>query len=101
MRPELWRQVEELFHAALEHSPDDRRAFLDSACGQDTELRRHVDLLVSAEENAGSFLDKAGVEDLTAGGVTPQQLFYAAEGITNSVIEFAGNDALKPPAAMG
>jgi len=66
MRPELWRQAEELFHAALEQSPEDRRAFLDSACGQDTELRRHVDVLVSAEENAGSFLDKAGVADLTA-----------------------------------
>ena len=33
---------------------------------EDTELRRHVELLVSAEENAGSFLDKAGVADLTA-----------------------------------
>ena len=66
MRPELWRQAEELFHAAWEQSPEDRPAFLDSACGEDTELRRHVDLLVSAEENAGSFLDKAGVADLTA-----------------------------------
>src|SRR5436309_7420025 len=65
MRPELWRQAEELFHAALEQSPQERRAFLDSACGDDAELRRHVELLVSAEEKAGSFLSKAGV-DLTA-----------------------------------
>src|SRR5215469_14869030 len=79
MMPELWRRAEELFHAALEKSPEDRRAFLDSACGQDTELRRHVDLLVSAEENAGSFLDKAGAADLTAtiraaGSLMGQQL---------------------------
>ena len=79
MQPELWRQAEELFHAALEQSPVDRRAFLDSACGQDTELRRHVDLLVSAEENAGSFLDKAGAADLIAtirasGSLMGQQL---------------------------
>ena len=66
MRRELWRQAEELFHAALEHSPEERKAFLDSACGQNAELRRHVELLVSAEENAGSFLDKAGASDLTA-----------------------------------
>ena len=65
-RPELWRRAEELFHAALDQSPEARRAFFDSACGQDTELRRQVDLLVSADENAGSFLDKAGVADLTA-----------------------------------
>jgi hypothetical protein len=58
MKSELWRQAEELFHATLEQSPEERRAFLDGACGRDTELRRHVELLVSAEENAGSFLDK-------------------------------------------
>ncbi|HEY2016114.1 MAG TPA: protein kinase, partial [Bryobacteraceae bacterium] len=66
MRPELWRQAEELFHAALGQPLEARQAFLDRACGQDVELRRHVDLLISAEENAGSFLDKAGVADLTA-----------------------------------
>jgi hypothetical protein len=42
MRPELWRQAEELFHAALDRSPETRRAFLDHACGQDTELREQV-----------------------------------------------------------
>ncbi|HLG98277.1 MAG TPA: protein kinase [Bryobacteraceae bacterium] len=66
MRPEQWRVAEDLFHAALEQSPEDRRAFLDKACGQDTELRCHVELLVSAEENAGSFLNKPGVADPTA-----------------------------------
>ena len=66
MKPERWRRAEELFHAALEHSPETRRAFLDSACGQDTELRRQVDLLVSAEENAGSFLHEAGGSNPTA-----------------------------------
>jgi len=49
----------------LEQPPEARRPFLDAACGQDSELRRQVDLLVSAEENAGSFLNKAGVADVT------------------------------------
>src|SRR5215510_4004551 len=70
MKPELWRRAEEVFHAALKQSPEARRAFLDSACGHDTELRQQVDLLVSAEENAGTFLDKAGAVDLTAIGAT-------------------------------
>src|SRR5215469_8185070 len=52
MKPELWRRAEELFHAALEQSPVDRRAFLESTCGQDTELRRHVDLLGAADLTA-------------------------------------------------
>src|SRR5262245_8674429 len=66
MKPELWRQAEELFHAALERPAEDRRAFLHSACGQDAQLRRHVELLVSAEEKAGSFLEETGVADQTA-----------------------------------
>jgi serine/threonine protein kinase len=65
MRPELWRQAEELFHAVLELSPEARGAFLDGACGQDTELRRQVELLVSGEEKAGGFLDKAALPDVT------------------------------------
>jgi hypothetical protein len=40
MNQEIWRKVEELFHAALEHAPDGRLAFLDAACGKDTDLRR-------------------------------------------------------------
>jgi hypothetical protein len=34
-----WPRVEELFHAALERPPAERRAFLDGACGADVELR--------------------------------------------------------------
>jgi serine/threonine protein kinase len=81
MGPELWRRAEELFHAVLEQSPQERLAFLDSACGQNTELRRQVELLVSAELNAGSFLDKTGVVDLTttirvAGSLVGQQFVH-------------------------
>src|SRR5262245_27243997 len=63
MKPDVWRRAEELFHAALEQSPETRQAFLDSACGNDAELRQHVDRLVSADENAGSFLDQTRVAD--------------------------------------
>ena len=58
MKQERWRRAEELFHAALERSPEDRRAFLDSACGEDTELRQQVEILISKDEHAGSFLEK-------------------------------------------
>jgi len=55
-----------LFHSALEQAPEARRAFLDDACGEDTELRRQVELLVSSDGKAGAFLDKAAVTDITA-----------------------------------
>ena len=66
MERELWRRAEELFHAALERSPEDRRAFLDEACGEDTGLRRQVEMLVSKDEHAGSFLEKPALADVTA-----------------------------------
>lgn len=41
-----------------ERSQDDRRAYLERACGDDAELRRHVEILVAADEEGGSFLDE-------------------------------------------
>src|SRR3974377_1417075 len=65
MKQELWRRAEDLFHAALERPPEARRAFLDEACGQDTELRRQVEMLVSNDEHAGSFLAKPVLAGVT------------------------------------
>jgi Tol biopolymer transport system component len=65
MNPELWRKVEELFHAALERAPEARQAFLDSTCSADTDLRRQVELLLAKEEQAGSFLEVPAIEDVT------------------------------------
>ena len=65
MKQELWRKVEELFHAALERTPDARQTFLDGICGADTDLRRQVELLLAKEEQAGSFLEVPAIEDTT------------------------------------
>jgi serine/threonine protein kinase/tetratricopeptide (TPR) repeat protein len=65
MNPERWRRAEELFHAALERSPDERRAFLDQACGEDDALRRLVVTLVSKDEQAGGFLEDPAFADAT------------------------------------
>ncbi len=52
MKRDLWQRAEELFHTALECSPEARRAFLDKACGEDTELRRRVETLLSQDAQA-------------------------------------------------
>jgi eukaryotic-like serine/threonine-protein kinase len=52
------QNAEQLFEAALELRPEDRSAFLDQACGEDTELRRMVNELLLDHERAGSFLEK-------------------------------------------
>jgi len=64
MEQELWRKVEELFHAALERTPGERKAFLDGTCGTDRELRRQVELLLAKGEQAGSFLEVPAIENL-------------------------------------
>ncbi|HXQ74112.1 MAG TPA: hypothetical protein VN844_26650, partial [Pyrinomonadaceae bacterium] len=57
MTPELYRRVNELFHAALARPKDERAAFLDDACDGDASLRAKVEALIAAHEQSGDFLD--------------------------------------------
>jgi eukaryotic-like serine/threonine-protein kinase len=56
------QQVEELFHAALARSPEERSSFLSEACSSDPALRDEVESLISAHEKPGSFLDSPAYE---------------------------------------
>jgi len=58
------QSVEQLFGAALDQKPEDRRAFLDHACAGAPELRRRVEELLLADEEAGSFLEKPFLSSL-------------------------------------
>jgi serine/threonine-protein kinase len=69
MKPDRWRQVDELFAAALEREPAERAAFLDSVCGDDRELRREVEKMLKCDEQAGSFI-KSDVFKLAAHLIT-------------------------------
>jgi eukaryotic-like serine/threonine-protein kinase len=51
---ERWQRLEEIFQSALDHPPQSRATWLDSACGDDIELRCEVDSLLAAHE-AGDF----------------------------------------------
>lgn len=57
MTPERWRQVDELFHSALEREPNARADFLREACAGDEALRREIEKLIAAHEKDGSFID--------------------------------------------
>ena len=58
MISDRWRQVEELFHSALERESDRRVAFLDDACDGDPDLRQQVEELLTSFQEAGNFIDK-------------------------------------------
>jgi TolB-like protein/Tfp pilus assembly protein PilF len=48
MDPERWRQIEQLYHSALEQDPAQRNRFLAEACQGDAELRRDVESLLAS-----------------------------------------------------
>ena len=49
MTPELWQRLKPLFHAALKEGTEDRAAFIHAACGEDQELRMHLEKLIDSE----------------------------------------------------
>jgi eukaryotic-like serine/threonine-protein kinase len=56
MTPERYRQIGELYHAALEADAAERAALLERACSGDEELRREVESLINSHEQAADFI---------------------------------------------
>jgi serine/threonine protein kinase len=53
-----WEQIQTLFHDAAERPAADRRAFLESACGNDHELLSEVLALLEEDSRGGSLLER-------------------------------------------
>ena len=52
MQVERWQQIDEVFQAVLDREPTQRSAFLDSACGDDRELRAEVESLLQSHDHS-------------------------------------------------
>ena len=61
MKTERWRQIEQLYHAAREREPGERRHFLQEICA-DEEVRGEVESLLRREADAESFLEAPALE---------------------------------------
>jgi WD40 repeat protein/serine/threonine protein kinase len=61
MNHDRWEQIEDLLQRALDLEPDERAAFLERACPGDEALRAEVELLLSREADAGSFMESPAV----------------------------------------
>ena len=55
MTPERWRQVTEVFHAALARDASSRAQYVDAACSGDRALRKEVDAMLAAHHDPGEF----------------------------------------------
>jgi len=60
MTPERWQQVKAVLQEALELAPEQRPAFLDSACSSDHSLRGEVESLLSSDNEACSSFLQSG-----------------------------------------
>ena len=54
---ENWPQIKELFHLALELAPQERGAYLDSACAGNKSLQQEIQTLLELHEKTGEFID--------------------------------------------
>ena len=62
MNPERWKQIDEIFDAALELEPSPRAAFLAARCGADEELKREVEALLQAQAHVGDFIETSAIK---------------------------------------
>jgi serine/threonine protein kinase len=57
MLEDRWDRIEATFHEALGHPPQERGAFLDTACGGDVDLRLEVETLLRESEDVENFME--------------------------------------------
>ena len=81
MRPERWRQIDEILQAAFERAPGDRAAFLDQVCAGDLDLRREVEALLASDQRADSFIEAPAVQM-----AAPLLVEHAAESLVGQSI---------------
>jgi eukaryotic-like serine/threonine-protein kinase len=62
IRPERFREADAVFDAALDLPTAEREAYVDRACGDDSDLRATVKRLLRAHERADGFLATAASE---------------------------------------
>ena len=65
MHPERWRLIDELFHEALDLPANERRDFLERACGADLSLRAEIERLIDGYDRAGRFIETPPLLDET------------------------------------
>ena len=57
MSPDKWKRVTEIVGAAWDCKPERLAAFLDRACGSDSETRAEVEALLGADRRSAGFLE--------------------------------------------
>ena len=62
MKSDRWKEIERIYHAALERTEDERAAFLDETCLDDAGLRREVESLLGYATKAEGFIENPALD---------------------------------------
>ncbi|HXG92147.1 MAG TPA: protein kinase [Blastocatellia bacterium] len=81
MDNQRWRQIDELFQAAVELNPEQRASFLEDACAGDHALRSEVESMLASDSDGWDFVEKPALEVAAALLVDEQPQFAAGDTI--------------------
>src|SRR5262245_13855630 len=85
MERDRWEQIQLLYHAALEHGPDARDAFLSEACAGDEDLRCEVAGLLACDIPSDSFIQSPAI-GVAARAMAAEPLIEASDELIRSLI---------------
>src|SRR5262245_646592 len=85
MERDRWEQIQLLYHAALEHGPDARDAFLSEACAGDDDLRCEVAGLLACDVTSDSFIQSPAI-GVAARAMAAEPLIEASDRLMRSLI---------------
>src|SRR5262245_42430492 len=99
MDAKRWGQIKEVYDRALDLCGDERDGFLAEACGDDADLRREVESLLAAHEDAGTFLQSPAVEvaarEIAAGEVSsPAPQLIGRELVNYKIVSLLGRGGM-------
>lgn len=94
MDAERLKQIEEIYHAALEIQPGERESFFEKVCGADDQLRREVESLLAFEKTSDQLLDNSP-ESLAA------EMFVVQENRTNLINQTIGHYKIQKLLGIG
>ncbi len=66
MNPERWKKIDEIFEAVMDMPGGERNAYLQTACGTDSQLKVDVLNLIQSDRNSDSFLEESAVNVLVS-----------------------------------
>jgi hypothetical protein len=80
-----WERLKGIFHGALAQPPEQRRAWLERACGGDVALLQEAETLLQSLDSAGDFLERPAQIDPGAADVLPPGTEIGAYRITRDI----------------